>query len=75
MTIAVTEKGKVFAIGDKLAKMAKLDNSKFGFYEVPLSSPETEYVVEEPFEEPLVYVPPAAATVGKDGEEQKEEAS
>lgn len=36
VTIAVTEAGKVFAVGEKLAKMIKLENPKFGFYELPL---------------------------------------
>ena len=55
VTIACTEKGKVYAVGDKLAKMSKIDNSKFGFYEVPLFSPDTEYKVNSPFEEPRVF--------------------
>ena len=37
--MAVTERGKVFAVGDKLSKTCKIDNAKFGFFEVPLGDP------------------------------------
>lgn len=35
----MSEKGKVFAVGDKIAQMTKIDNSKFGFFEIPLGDP------------------------------------
>ena len=35
-TLAVTERGKVYAVGEKVAKLAKIETTKFGFYEVPL---------------------------------------
>ena len=53
VTIAVTEAGKVFAVGEKLTKMismeisltfVELENPKFGFYELPLVP---DQVVEE----------------------------
>lgn len=40
--MALSEKGKVFACGDKLAQIASIDNAKFGFYEVPLFSEDGE---------------------------------
>jgi hypothetical protein len=38
VTIAVTESGRVFAVGDKLASILKIETKgKFGFFEIPLA--------------------------------------
>lgn len=36
VSIGVSEKGKVFGLGDKLAKTCKIECTKFGFFEIPL---------------------------------------
>ena len=41
-TIAVTRKGRVYAVGDKLKKMLKIKNERFGFYRLPLEEPKEE---------------------------------
>jgi hypothetical protein len=49
VTLAVTESGKVFGVGDKLAKHLKIDTTgKFGFFEIPiLNEKKPPVVVEE----------------------------
>lgn len=46
-TLAVTERGKVYAVGDKVAKLAKIETTKFGFYEVPLGEIGAESKLEK----------------------------
>jgi alpha-tubulin suppressor-like RCC1 family protein len=41
-TVAVTKKGKVYAVGEKLQKMLKIKNERFGFYPLPLEDPKEE---------------------------------
>lgn len=37
VTVAVTKKGKVYAIGDKLKKILKIKDERFGFFQLPLT--------------------------------------
>lgn len=47
LTCAVTApKGKVYFVGDKFAQNLEIDNSKFGFHELPVD--ETDLFVEPP---------------------------
>ena len=41
-TVAVTKKGRVYAVGAKLKKMLKIQNDRFGFYQLPLEDPREE---------------------------------
>jgi hypothetical protein len=67
-TLAVTERGKVYAVGEKVAKTAKIETNKFGFFEVPLGdiAPESNSDKKDPSpsaqeksEEPKASEPPA----------------
>jgi len=40
--VAVTRKGRVYAVGDKLKKLFKIDDERFGFYQLPLHEQEPE---------------------------------
>lgn len=40
--MAVTRKGRVYAVGDKLKKLFKIDDERFGFYQLPLHEQEPE---------------------------------
>ena len=40
--MAVTKKGRVYAVGAKLKKMLKIQNDRFGFYQLPLEDPQEE---------------------------------
>lgn len=40
--MAVTKKGRVYAVGAKLKKMLKIQNERFGFYQLPLQDPKEE---------------------------------
>jgi cell fate (sporulation/competence/biofilm development) regulator YmcA (YheA/YmcA/DUF963 family) len=37
ITVAVTKNGHVYAIGDKLKKILKIKDDRFGFYKLPIS--------------------------------------
>ena len=41
-TVAVTKKGRVYAVGAKLKKMLKIQNDRYGFYQLPLEDPREE---------------------------------
>jgi hypothetical protein len=48
VTLAVTESGRVFAVGDKLAKHLKIDTAgKFGFFEIPILNEKKPPVEDE----------------------------
>ena len=36
-TLAVTRKGRIYAVGDKLKKLLKIKDERFGFYQLPLN--------------------------------------
>lgn len=42
ITIAVTKNGHVYAIGDKLKKILKIKDERFGFYKLPVSQKDLE---------------------------------
>jgi hypothetical protein len=46
ITVAVTRKGRVYAVGEKLKKLLKIKNERFGFYPMPMEDP-VENVEEE----------------------------
>jgi len=35
-TVAITSKGRIYAVGDKLKKLLKIQGDRFGFYPLPL---------------------------------------
>lgn len=37
ITVAVTKNGHVYAIGDKLKKILKIKDDRFGFFKLPIS--------------------------------------
>lgn len=50
-TIAVTKKGRVYAVGEKLKRMLKIKIERFGFYELPLEDPREEQEGQAPAQE------------------------
>lgn len=77
----MSEKGKVFAVGDKLAKTCKIDNNKFGFFEIPLGEiqpPKKEIIpvrkVEEGKPVPPVEMEPASKPEKPDQEVKQPDA-
>lgn len=40
VTVAVTRKGKIYAVGDKLKKILKIKDERFGFFPLPLTEEE-----------------------------------
>lgn len=51
ITVAVTENGRVYAVGEKLQKMLKIKNNRFGFYKLPLEDPKEEEEGKAPAQE------------------------
>jgi len=47
VTLAVTRKGKAYFIGEKLKKLLRVKNERFGFYPLPMEDPKEEGEGEE----------------------------
>jgi hypothetical protein len=69
-TVAVTKKGRVYAVGDKLKKMLKIKNERFGFYQLPLEDPKEEGEETKEQAQPGDSDKGAEATAAKKGTEK-----